>query len=69
MKIEDSLWDVDEVAKYLKTGKDTVYRWIASKDMPSLKVGKKWLFRKEEVDAWLDSIQKHRSNRNVEGQP
>ena len=69
MNTEDSLWDVDEVAKYLKTGKDTVYRWIASKDMPSLKVGKKWLFRKEEVDAWLDSIQKHRSRRNIEGRP
>jgi len=69
MNAEESLWDIDEVAKYLKTGKDTVYRWIASKDMPSLKVGKKWLFRKEEVDAWLDSIQKHRSNHHIEDQP
>ena len=69
MSSDESLWEIDQVAKYLKTGKDTVYRWIASKDMPSLKVGKKWLFRKEEVDAWLNSIQKRRSPLHIEEQP
>ena len=69
MNSEESIWYIDEVAKYLKTGTDTVYRFIASMNMPSLNVGKKWLFRKEEVDAWLNKIQKHPSSRNIEGQP
>lgn len=56
MNADESLWDIDEAAKYLKATKDTIYRWIDKKRMPALKVGKKWLFRKEEIDGWLDSL-------------
>ncbi len=56
MNSEETLWDVEEVAKYLKVSKDTIYRWIETKQMPTVRVGKKWLFRKEEIDAWLDSM-------------
>ncbi len=56
MNADESLWDIDEAAKYLKATKDTIYRWIDKKCMPALKVGKKWLFRKEEIDGWLDSL-------------
>jgi len=58
MNSEESLWDIDEVAKYLKASKDSVYRWITKKHMPCMKVGKKWLFRKEEIDVWLDKTQR-----------
>ena len=56
MNTEESLWDIVEAAKYLKASKDTIYRWIDKKQMPALKVGKKWLFRREEIDGWLDSL-------------
>ena len=56
MTSEETLWDVEEVAKYLKVSKDTIYRWIETKQMPTVRVGKKWLFSKEEIDAWLDSM-------------
>ncbi len=69
MNTEESLWDIDEVAKYLKASKDSVYRWIYNKGMPSLKIGKKWLFRKAEVDAWLDSMQKRHTESGKEGKP
>lgn len=56
MKSDESLWNADDVGKYLKVSKDTIYRWIETKQMPTVRVGKKWLFRKEEIDAWLDSM-------------
>ena len=56
MSSDESLWKVEDVGKYLNVSKDTIYRWIETKQMPTVRVGKKWLFRKEEIDAWLDSM-------------
>lgn len=56
MNSEETLWDIEEVAKYLKVSKDTIHRWIETKQLPTIHVGKKWLFRKEEIDIWLDSM-------------
>lgn len=30
--------------------------WIDKKELSELKVGKKWLFRKEEIDVWHNSL-------------
>ena len=46
---------VDEIAAHLGIKRDTVYKWIARKDMPAHKAGRLWKFRKEEVDEWLRS--------------
>ncbi len=48
-----SLWDIPETASYLKISRDTLYRWIKTKQMPALRVGKKWLFSKADIDSWL----------------
>ncbi|MBQ4479575.1 MAG: helix-turn-helix domain-containing protein [Victivallales bacterium] len=69
MNSDESLWKVEDVGKYLNVSKDTIYRWIETKQMPAVRIGKKWLFRKEEVDTWLDSIQKRRSPLHIEEQP
>ena len=58
MNSEETLWDVEEVAKYLKVSKDTIYRWIESKQMPAVRIGKKWLFRKESIDLWLKELER-----------
>jgi len=55
MNAEKCLWTVDDVRQYLKVSNDTIYRWIEKKGMPALRVGKKWLFKKGEIDAWLES--------------
>ena len=31
MTSEETLWDVEEVARYLKVSKDTIYRWLDTK--------------------------------------
>jgi len=53
--MEDRWLSVDEIAAYLGIKRDTVYKWIADKQMPAHKVGRLWKFRKEEVDEWVKS--------------
>ena len=42
-----------EIAEHLGVSKDTIYRWIAKKQMPAHKVGKLWKFKISEVDEWV----------------
>ena len=56
MNSNESLWNVDDVGKYLNISRDTVYRWIGKKQMPAMRIGKKWLFRKNEIDVWLNNM-------------
>lgn len=60
MNAEESLWDIEEVAQYLKVTKDTIYRWIDKKGMPAIKIGKKWLFRRNDIDAWLNGLDRQK---------
>ncbi|MDL2233774.1 helix-turn-helix domain-containing protein [Ruminococcaceae bacterium OttesenSCG-928-L11] len=47
--------DTKTVAEYLNINKQTVFAWIAQKNLPAVKVGKSWRFKLSEVDAWLRS--------------
>jgi excisionase family DNA binding protein len=51
----DRWLSVEEMAEYLGVSRDTVYAWIAKKDMPAHKVGRFWKFKTEEVDEWVRS--------------
>jgi excisionase family DNA binding protein len=51
--MEDRWLSVDEIAAYLGIKRDTVYKWIAEKQMPAHRMGRLWKFRKEEVDEWV----------------
>jgi len=53
--MEDRWLSVDEIAAYLGIKRDTVYKWIAEKQMPAHRMGRLWKFRKEEVDEWVKS--------------
>ena len=46
---------LDEIAEHLGVSKDTVYRWIANKQMPAHKIGRLWKFKKSEIDEWVKS--------------
>lgn len=56
-KMEDIItekWSsLEEIAEHLGVSKDTVYRWIADKQMPAHKVGKLWKFKISEIDDWI----------------
>jgi excisionase family DNA binding protein len=49
------LIDTDELAKYLKLEKQTIYNWLHQKKISGIKVGHVWRFDKKAVDKWLHS--------------
>ena len=53
-KEPDSIMTVEEVAKYLKIPKSTVYILAQEEKIPCQKVGRHWRFRKQTIDQWLD---------------
>lgn len=44
---------VDEVARHLGVRKESVYRWIDSRQMPARRVGRLWKFKFTEIDEWV----------------
>ncbi len=44
---------VDEVSRHLGVARDTIYRWIESRQMPAHRVGKLWKLKLSEVDQWV----------------
>ena len=53
----DELMTIDEVAKYLRVKKRTVYDWVKKGKIPAIKTVGQWRFKKRKIDAWLDSQQ------------
>jgi excisionase family DNA binding protein len=53
--VNDRWMSVQELSDYLGVKQDTVYKWIARRNMPAHKVGRLWKFRKEEIDGWVRS--------------
>lgn len=53
--MEDKWLTVDEICTYLNVSNETIYKWIDKSDMPGHRVGRRWMFKKEEVDQWVRS--------------
>ena len=51
--VNDRWLSVDDIAAYLGIKRETLYKWLAEKNMPAHKVGRLWKFRKEEIDEWV----------------
>jgi len=51
--VDDRWLSVEEIAAYLGIKRETIYKWLAEKDMPAHRVGRLWKFRKDEVDEWV----------------
>lgn len=53
--IPDRYSSMPEIMEYLGISRDTALWWIATKNMPAHKVGKKWKFKVSEIDEWVYS--------------
>ena len=51
--MQEKLLSADQVARYLKVDKFTVYRLVSQKKIPAFKVGNQWRFKRKMIDAWL----------------
>ena len=47
------LMTTDEVAKYLRLSKASIYRLVKSKQIPVSRIGRQLRFRKDVIDKWL----------------
>ncbi|HBG61893.1 MAG: hypothetical protein A2Y03_03090 [Omnitrophica WOR_2 bacterium GWF2_38_59] len=47
------LLNVDDLAKYLKLQKQTIYNWLNQGKISGMKIGGVWRFDKKEIDKWL----------------
>jgi excisionase family DNA binding protein len=53
VKGKPSLMTVDELAKYLRMKKVTIYKHAQGGRLPGFKVGSAWRFKKTTVDKWI----------------
>lgn len=59
-----TIMTVQEVARYLRVHAITVYRMIQRGQLPAIRVGRGWRFKKDEIDLWL-----HEHEANSQNQP
>src|ERR1035437_794839 len=58
--IANGFWDIEDLSNYLKVKIKTLYSMIPS--IPHYRVGKLIRFRKQEIDAWLESKRENVQN-------
>ena len=47
------LMTLEEIGSYLRFTRKTIYRLLKQGDIPAIKIGNKWRFKKTAVDEWL----------------
>ncbi|NQT85098.1 PTS sugar transporter subunit IIA [bacterium] len=52
---EDEILTIREVAKYLKMNERSIYKLAHQGLIPTVKIASQWRFRKNLIDAWLES--------------
>ena len=57
--MHDEIMTVDELAKYLKISKSTLYKLAVENKLPGKKIGKRWRFHKSAIDQWLAEGPRH----------
>ena len=53
MPQEPGLMTVDEIAQYLKINVYTAYRMAERGELPAVKLGRIWRFKKDDIYRWL----------------
>lgn len=51
--MQEPLLTTEQVARYLKVDKFTVYRLVAQKKLPAFRVGNQWRFKSSILESWL----------------
>ena len=48
------IWTVHDVAEYLRMSEAKIYRLVKDQQIPVVRIGKTWRFRKDLLDEWLN---------------
>jgi len=54
MDDRSALLTVPEVARLLRVRESTIYTWVETGALPTVRVGRLLRFERAEIDAWLD---------------
>ena len=46
---------MDFITDYLDISRESVIKWIGTREMPAHKLGRQWKFKVSEVDEWIRS--------------
>ncbi len=49
-------FNLKELASYLKTSKSSIYKWCGNGEIPHIKTKRALLFKKDEIDNWLNQF-------------
>ena len=52
-RIESAFLTTEEVMAILRVNTRTIYRLIRAKDIPAVRVGRQWRFRRSDLEVWL----------------
>ena len=52
---QPNLMTSQELASYLNVSERTIYEWVQRDTVPAFKLGAAWRFRRDEIDAWLET--------------
>ena len=53
MASEEGWVGIADVAAHLSVARDSIYRWVDTKDFPAHRVGRLLRFRLSEIDEWV----------------
>jgi excisionase family DNA binding protein len=54
VQIDDPLLTTGEVIAILRVDTRTLYRLIRSGNIPAVRVGRQWRFKRSDLEGWLD---------------
>jgi excisionase family DNA binding protein len=61
----EELLTLEELAKYLKISKHTLYKMLEKGKVPGFKIANQWRFKKSDIDRWIEEQRKL----TVKGEP
>jgi len=53
-------YTAEELAKYLRIPRPTIYYLTREKKIPAIKIGKHWRYRREKIEQWLKTREKRK---------
>jgi excisionase family DNA binding protein len=53
------LMTIEDLAEYLKVTRRTIYEWVKQDKIPAIKLVGQWRFKRDKIDAWLESRSLH----------
>jgi excisionase family DNA binding protein len=60
----DEVLKADEVSRWLRIPKSTIYKLCLEGQIPGTKIGRHWRFDRKDIEAWF-KIRTNTGNRNI----